>query len=184
MLMRTFAVVALIIAPIAANAAEPENPYKKAKKGEWASYKMTIKAGGNNIDGTVKQTVTAVDEKSVTLEVATMLFGNEMKRTQTIDLTKPFNPLAGQGLPPGADAKMEKKESGKESLEIGGKKVESEWTSYKMSISAMGQNIEGNAKIWLAKDVPLGGLAKMEMKMNVAGMDTEVTMSMDKHGKD
>jgi hypothetical protein len=178
------ALAVLACVPMAARAEEPENPYKKAQKGQWATYKMTIKLAGNNVDGTMKQTVTEKDDKSVTLEIVTNVFGNEMKQTQKIDLTKPFNPLAGQQLPPGADSKIEKKDSGKETIEVAGKKQETEWTKYKISVSAMGQMFDGDVKVWLAKDLPLGGMAKMEMKMAFGGMDMEMAMNMDKHGKD
>jgi hypothetical protein len=161
-----------------------ENPYKKAEKGQWATYKLAMKFAGQNIDGSLKQTVTAKDDKSVTLESVANVLGQEKKETHKIDLTKPFNPLDTQQLPPGAEVKLEKKESGKESIEVAGRKQETEWTSYKVAVSANGMNFDGDVKVWVAKDVPMGGVVKTEMKMKFGGMDMEMAMNMDKFGKD
>jgi len=197
MFLRTLVALAMLfLAPLALCAAEPdkpekktdtkaeENPYKKAEKGQWATYKMAMKFAGNNIDGTMKQTVVEKDDKSITLEVVMNILGQEQKQTQKIDLTKPFNPLGGPGLPPGAEVKMEKKESGKESIEVGGKKQDTEWTSYKVAVSANGMNIDGDVKVWLAKELPMGGVVKTEMKMKLMGQEMEMAMNMEKHGKD
>src|SRR5437879_5944905 len=103
MFSRTLVALAMLVAaPLPLSADEPkpdkktdtkdeDNPYKKAAKGEWATYKMAMKFAGNNIDGTVKQTVVEKDDKSITLEVVTNVLGQEQKQKQTIDLTKPFN---------------------------------------------------------------------------------------------
>src|SRR5262249_24030624 len=182
------ALAVLIVAPLALSEDEHktdkknekdsiENPYKKAAKGEWATYKLTMKIAGNNVDGTIKQTVTDKDDKSITVEVVTNVFGQENKKTQTMDLTKPYNPLAGQELPGGAASKMEKKESGKESIEVGGKKQDTEWTTYKIAVTANGMNFDGDIKVWQAKDIPMGGIVKTEMKMKLAGMDMEILLN-------
>src|SRR5262245_57824374 len=46
------AVLAIAVAPFVARAADEENPYKKAKVGDFATYKMTTKAMGFNVEGT------------------------------------------------------------------------------------------------------------------------------------
>jgi len=41
MKFRLFAALLIAVAPVAARAADEENPYKKVKVGEFATYKMT-----------------------------------------------------------------------------------------------------------------------------------------------
>lgn len=183
MLFRSLGVaLALVLAPVTLLA--EENPYKAAEKGQWATYKMVMKLAGQELTGSVKQTVVDKSDKEVTIEAVASIFGQEQSQKHTIDLTKPFDPLSTTQLPPGADAKIEKAESGKESIEVGGKKHDTEWTRYKMKLSVMGQDIEGETKVWLSKAIPLGGMAKMIMKMNFMGQEMEMAMELEKSGKD
>src|SRR6478672_10808346 len=93
MKVRLFAaVLAVAAAPFVARAADEENPYKKAKVGDFATYKMTTKAMGFNVEGTVTQTVVEKDEKEVTIELGGKFMGMDIPATkQKIDLTKPFD---------------------------------------------------------------------------------------------
>jgi len=185
MFVRKFLALAIVaVVPAVLVAEEVDNPYKRAEKGQWVTYKLAVKAAGQNIDGSIKQTVTAKDDKNVTIEVVSNIGGQEQKQTQMIDLTKPFNPLLNANLPMVGNTKIEKKESGKEAVEVNGKKVDCEWTNYKTEADAGGLKIEGDIKVWLAKELPVGGIAKMDMKMQVAGMEIQATMNLDKSGKD
>src|SRR5262245_46337730 len=97
MKVRLFAVVmALFIAPLVF-AADDENPYKKTKVGDFATYKMTTKVAGQNVEGTVTQTVVAKDDKEVTLKSSGKVTAMGMdlpvpEKEEKIDLTKPFDP--------------------------------------------------------------------------------------------
>jgi hypothetical protein len=185
MVRHLFATAAILLAPLALSAADPENPFKKAEKGQWVSYKVSAKFAGMEFSGTVKQTVKDKDEKSVTIETTGSFMGMDVPaQKQTIDLTKPFNPLSTSGMPAQTDAKFEKKDSGKETLEIGGKKYECEWTRYKIAVSFGGQSVDGEIKTWMAKGVPGAGVVKTESTMNALGMAMSSTMELDKHGKD
>jgi len=185
MFVRKFLALAIVaVVPAVLVAEEVDNPYKRAEKGQWVTYKLAVKAAGQNIDGSIKQTVTAKDDKNVTIEVVSNIGGQEQKQTQMIDLTKPFNPLINANLPMVGNTKIEKKESGKEAVEVDGKKIDCEWTNYKTEADAGGLKIEGDIKVWLAKELPVGGIAKMDMKMQVAGMEIQATMNLDKSGKD
>jgi hypothetical protein len=159
-------ILALFLVPLGVRADE-ENPFKKAKKGDWVEYKMTTSAMGFNIEGTLKQTITEKDDKSVTMKITGKAMGNDFPpQTQKIDLTKPFVPGAGL-VPGGANAKVEKLDSGKETLEVGGKKHECEWVKTKVN--------DAEVKVWLSKSAPLGGMVKMEMKSKVANVTLEMT---------
>src|SRR5205823_14907269 len=105
---RLFAVVLTLIAASYAIAVDEENPYKKAKVGDFATYKMTTKVAGLNIEGIVTQTVTAKDDKEVTLKASGKVVAMGMEipipdKDFTIDLTKPFDPTKAGGLPGAAD---------------------------------------------------------------------------------
>ena len=174
----------LIVIPAALSAAEPENPFKKAEKGQWVSYKLTAKAMGMDFNGSIKQTVTDKDDKTVNLEIAASFMGNDFPaQTVKVDLTKPFNPLAAGGTPPGTETKLEKTDSGKETIEVGGKKYECEWTKYKVTGSANGADLTGESKVWLTKDIPISGMLKMQSKIKFGEVEFESTMQHDKSGK-
>ena len=184
--VRLFAACALVLAPLAAFAADDEHPYKNAKVGDYAAYKTTIKVLGQNVEGTARQTVTERTDKGVTVKItSSATFMGQKKdapeQTQKFDLTKPFDPAQGVNLPGGGEIKMEKQKEGKEKLKVAGKEYDAAWTTYKIKIKAMGQEIEGDAKTWLAKGVP-GGLVKMTMTAKIAGQDMEVESELSETG--
>lgn len=172
----------VVLAPVAARSADDENPYKNAKVGDYSNYKMTMKVAGQNIAGTITQAITAKTEKEVTLKVSGKV--NDMDipvQEQKIDITKPFDPTKLANQPAGADMKVEKGKEGKETIEVGGKKYEANWTNYTVKGKANGLDINSEMKVWLAKDLPTA-LAKMEMTMTVAGMKVEMTMELTETG--
>jgi hypothetical protein len=169
-------VLALVLVPLAARAEDKEHPYKNAKKGDWIAYKMTTSVMGNNIEGTLKQTVADKDDKSVTIKITGKFMNFDVPpQEQKIDLTKPYDP--SKAAPGAENAKVEKVDSGKETLEIGGKKYECEWVKNKIAADVNGMKFESEVKIWLAKSAPLGGMVKMEMKSKQTDMTMEMTDS-------
>ena len=70
-------------------------------------------------------------------------------------------------------AKVEKKDSGKETLQIAGKKYECDWIKYAATFTANGRTFEMEIKIWLNKTLPLSGLAKMESKASYGSTTME-----------
>lgn len=171
MSVRLFAaVLAVCFVSTVARPADNEdfNPYKNAKVGEFATYRISIKAAGLAINGTVTQTVTARTDKEATVKVTSSINNMENPaQTQTIDLTKPYDPtkIAG-GLPAGIEANVEKGKSGQEKVKAQGKELEATWTNYKVKAKAMGMDINADVKVWMSKDVPLG-LIKMETNAEI-----------------
>ncbi|MBP3959560.1 hypothetical protein J8F10_30315 [Gemmata sp. G18] len=187
MLVRSLSVLALVLAPVVAHAADVENPYKGAKVGDFAVYKMTTKVGDFNIKGTVTQTVTEKSDKEVTVKgTGTVEFnGNKMDipaQEQKIDLTKPFDPTKAANLPGGAEAKVEKGKEGKEKIKVGDKEYSTTWTTYTAKMKVMGQEIEADLKTWMAKDVAAGGMVKMTMTAKIAGQDMDILMELTETG--
>lgn len=187
-MLRSFvAIVALAVAPVAARAADEENPYKNAKVGDYATYTMTTTVAGIAIDGTITQTVTKKSDKEATVKVTgeVKFGGNAMKipeQEQTIDLTKPFDPTkGGANLPGGAEAKVEKGKEGKEKIKVNGKEYDSAWTEYKVKAKVMNQEIDANVKAWTAKEVPTG-MVKMTMTADIGGQKMEMTMELKETG--
>jgi hypothetical protein len=188
MRLRLFvALFAIGCAPLASRAADEENPYKKAKVGDYAVYKMNMKAGNFTITGTTTQKVTERSDKEATVKVTGSIDINGMKQeipeqTQKIDLTKPYDPTkVGGGLPPGVKFDVEKGKEGKEKVKVNGKEYDSNWTMYKLKGKAMGIEFNGDVKSWMSKDVPLG-MVKMEMTADVANMKMEMTMELSDSG--
>lgn len=173
--------VALLVTA-AAHGAE-EHPYKTAKVGDWVSYKNTVSLPtGQKMESPMKQVVTAKDETSVTLKVTTEAAGQSYDSEQKIDLTKEWT-----GVPEMPNAKVEKLEEGKEDAKAGEKSYACNWVKYKISAEVNGVATVNNAKIWTSKDVPLGGLVRMEMAtdMDVGGtkMTTQMVMELTGSGK-
>src|SRR4051812_13898494 len=97
--LRSFAALALVLAPLAVRAADDENPYKKLKVGDYAKYDTVLKTGGAEVKGARTQTVTAAGDKELTLKTVTEVGGKEVpnkRPDQKIDLTKPFDATADE----------------------------------------------------------------------------------------
>ena len=182
MRVRLYAIVfALVVAPFAV-AAEEENPYKKVKVGEFATYKLVMKVAGMNLEGTITQAVTAKSDKEATLKVTGTANGMEIPAQEhKIDLTKPFDPLKST-FPADAEVKMEKLKDGKEKVKVAGKEYDSKWEQVKMKVKTKDMEIESEVKMWSSKDLPLL-IVKMEMTMDVLGMKIEMEMVLSETGK-
>jgi hypothetical protein len=184
MKVRLFAaVLAIAAAPFVARAADEENPYKKAKLGDFATYKMTTKVMGLNLEGTITQTIVAKDDKEVTIEVGGKVMGMDIPpQKQKIDLTKPFDPSKASGpLPPGTEAKVEKLKDGKEKVKVGSKEYDTKWETFKMKMKAGGMDIEADMKVWQAAELNIP-VVKMEMTTEVSGQKMEMQMEMTEMG--
>lgn len=176
-----FASVLVLIASPFVRAADEENPYKKVKVGDFATYKMTTKVAGMDLEGTMTQSVSAKSDKEVTLKVTGKLNGMEIPaQEQKIDLTKPYDPTK-TALPPGTEAKVEKLKDGKEKVKAAGKDYECKWETFKLKAKANGMEFEAEMKAWMSKDLPLQ-LVKMDMTMEIAGMKIEMEMSLTETG--
>jgi hypothetical protein len=183
------ALLAFMSAPAAAYSADTDNPFKNAKVGDYANYKMSVKFAGMTLGGISTQSVTAKSDKEATVRTTGEFefMGNKQEippQEQKIDLTKPFDPTqvgGGGGLPPGADVKVEKGKDGKEKVKVAGKEYDCTWTTYKINGMANGQAITADVKAWMSKDVPLT-LVKLEMTADVAKMKMEMTMELTETG--
>jgi hypothetical protein len=180
--LRLFAAaLALAAAPTAF--ADDENPYKKAKVGDFSTYKMTTKIGGLNVDGTITQEITAKDDKEATVKTSGKVNGMDIPANEVkIDLTKPYDPTKATGnLPPGANVQVEKLKDGKEKVKVAGKDYDATWETYKMKVNAMGMAFETEMKVWQAKELGIP-MVKMEMTAEVGGQKMEVSMEMTETG--
>jgi hypothetical protein len=189
-------ILALVIVPAARSAPAPkptgedETPYKSAKVGDFATYKIATKVAGMSIDGVMTQTVSAKSDKEMTVKTATKMTVGGMdlptpEQESTIDLTKPFDPvksgILGQGGAAGAAPTMEKLKEGKEKLKVAGKEYEATWTTYKLQMNGGGQQIEAEMKVWTSPKFSFYTL-KTEMTADIAGMKMEMTMELTEVG--
>lgn len=181
MKLRLVAALLVAAAPLAVRAAEEENPYKKVKVGDYATYKMTTKVAGQTIEGTLTQTVSAKTDKEATIKVTGKVNGMDIPaQEQKIDLTKPYDPTK-TAVPPGTEAKVEKLKDGKEKIKAAGKTYETKWETYKVSGKAMDIEMKATVKVWQSKDLPLQ-MVKMEMDAEFAGMNMEMMMELTESG--
>jgi hypothetical protein len=129
------------------------NPYRTAKVGDFAIYKLVRKGK----ESTVKKTVSAKDEKSVKLNVSD---SNGPEREVTIDLTKP---LARIPVPDSKWATFKKTGEGKEKIKVAGKEYDANWISGKMTTEfPKGGEVALELKTWFSKDAPLDGVLRFK----------------------
>ena len=162
-------------------AGEAENPFKKAKVGDWVSYSTVtvMSVGGMKTNSTVKQTVKAKDEKELTVLFEMDTAGQKHSQEVKIPLDKPYDPAAA--APKAPQAKVEKLGEGDETITVGGKQYACHWTQVK---ATMGPAAVSTSKVWSCPDVPLGGTVKMETVVDVTAGDTvmKTTSTMELTG--
>jgi hypothetical protein len=157
----------LVVAPLTAGAADDDNPFRRVKVGDSATYKLTT-TGAVPSDGTATRTVTARSDTEVTVKTVVKITGGQAQESEEkIDLTRPYDPLTVPALP-GAGVKLEKVKEGTEKVKVGGREYDARWTSYKVSGKLNGLDVTGEVKVWLSRDVPLA-LVKVQTTAEVAG---------------
>lgn len=150
-----------------------DNPFRKAKVGDYVTYKMTTKIMDKAIDGTMKQIVTAKSDREATLKTTATILGMEASaQEEKIDLTKPYDP-AKAALSGSEKGKFDKTGEGKEKVKLGDKTYDCTYLKGKVTAEGGGLKIESEVKMWFSSAVPLGGLVKMEMKSNLANITME-----------
>jgi len=177
-ILKTCAVVALgmLVLPLLSRAAD--NPYKRAKVGEWVEFSMVSETMGSKTEMKTKQTVVAKDDVSVTLRIVASMMGREMPPQETkIMLDTPYQPFV-QG---NSDAKVTLLGEGEETITVDGKSYQCHWAKAKV-VATKPAAIESTSQAWSSKDVPLGGMVKMEsdsvMTMNGKTMKSKMTMRL------
>ena len=166
--------IALLVLCGAARAAD-EHPFKKANVGDWIAHKMTAKMGGTSTESEMKQTVVKKTDVDITLEMAMKAAGMEMpKQSVTIKFEQKYEPWKQN-----PNATVKELGSGTEKLTLGDKTYDTEWKEFETTANAMGREIKTKSKVWMAKDVPLGGMVKMTS--DIAGMGS-TTMELTGSG--
>jgi hypothetical protein len=163
----------------AARSAEPDNPLRNARAGDWVVYKAVMKGETLMFQ---KMTVTAKDDKEATVEVVRTVFGTKLPgETFKVDLSKAYDP-ALQPINPdpnNIDLKIEQLDTGKETIKLGDKKYDCTWRKVKLTGSSMGVGINAECKVWVSKDAPMLGLVKLDYKAK----EGEATMTLEDHGR-
>jgi len=159
--------------------AQEENPFKKAAVGDWADYKLDTTAQNIKLTGKMRIAVKAKTDDKATIRTTITINDQEVSAQETtIDLTKPFDYTSTTGLPGAAEAKVEKVGEPKiEKIKVAGKDVETVLSTLKLTATVMGNPFDSEIKVWTSKDLPLAGLAKMDVRSKVADMDITYTGS-------
>jgi hypothetical protein len=182
MTFRAFVALLITAAPLTARAADDENPYKKAKVGDFAKYAVKGKLGFLPLDGVVTQTVTEKSDAEATLKIVLTASGVETPfPDQKIDLSKPLDPTKGFALPKLGSAALEKLKSGKEKVRVGSKEYDAEWTTYKLKVTHKGIESEGDLKVWASPEVPTR-MVKMTLAITVDKNDVKLAAELTEFG--
>ena len=156
-----------------AAAQDKTHPFAKAKVGEWVGY--NVETGSPSANITIKQTVSARDAEGVTLKVQMSMGGKPLEATdQRVSLKEPFDP-ARMLQSPTVKSQITKLGEGEETLTVAGKKYKCTWVKNRVITEFNGQIIETNSKMWISKDVPLGGLVRAETETAGAMTVMELT---------
>ncbi|MBI3829398.1 MAG: hypothetical protein HY291_07770 [Planctomycetes bacterium] len=163
---------AVVLLAVTAHAAEKQT-LANAKVGDWVEYKQTVDANGRSMEMSTKQAVTAKDEKSITLKSQMTVMGRELPGGEIkIPLDQEYNPAGGAK----GSAKMEETETGEETLTAGGKEYKCRWVKVKGTTEGRGgKEVPFEGKVWICKDVPLGGMVKMDGKADGNTFKKELT---------
>jgi hypothetical protein len=93
-----------------------------------------------------------------------------------IDLTKDYDAI-GAANAADKNIKLEKIAEGKEKLKIGDKEYDTKWTQTKATATYNGVASVSEYKMWFCKDVPLGGLVKMDTTVGTTTSSLEIVAS-------
>jgi hypothetical protein len=156
----------LIAAAFSTRAAEEENPFKKAKVGDWVEYKLANKMAGMSMEMEMRSTLSKKTDTEATVDVVTKMSGQEFKSSYTVKLNEKYDPRA-TGV---KDFTIKETGRGEETLTIGGKSLKTTWTSYEVSGKAEGgAPMNSKGKAWISSEVPLNGLVKSEQEIAGTG---------------
>ena len=149
-----FCLFILLFAPAASSAQEDANPYLSAKVGDWGKYEMTT-GTDTVIDFRI---VTKVQKNIVSVS---RRFGGP-KGTEVysfqVDTSKPLPNLSLAGFRGNPIMKSKTLESGKETLNVCGKNLDSKFIQ--IDIEIFGSSQKPVAKIWRSSNLPLDGVVK------------------------
>lgn len=143
---------------------DTENPYRKAKVGDWVEY--TADFGGQTM--TMRQTVTARTDKVAKVKTEMKIGANAMPGSESeIPLDKPLDPTQFQsmgGRTGNAKAKVKELERKSDTIQAAGKEFRS--TRYKMQseVEVNGQTLTSTVTVWISPDAPLSGMVKLQVE--------------------
>jgi hypothetical protein len=173
---RALAVVALALCPLSVGAADLENPYKRAKLGDYATYAAVAQSPLGESKTNRSVIITAVGERQVSVKIVIERDGKGTPPTQVeqkIDITKPFNPGTAEDV----NFVWERLKEGKGKLTVGNKEYECTWITYKPVVPRDSSlKPEGERTIWISKDLPF--IVKDTLKMRVGTDDISESMQL------
>ena len=178
MLTRSLALLAFALTPLAVHAADDDNPFRKAKVGDYAKYSGAFQTGSFGRGFVRVQTVVAVNERELTLRTNPVYEGKELPTKtpdQKIDLTKPFNAATTDDANANL-VKWDKQKSGTDKLKVGNTEYDCTWTTYKAVSANPNTEVTGELKVWMSKDVPF--VMKRTLKMTVGTVEIVYEMEM------
>src|SRR5262245_43935154 len=168
--MRKMLPLAFVVFVVPSITLAQDSPFKNAKVGDSASYKISNSGTGRDSSVMITQTVKAKDEKEVTIETTGKISSGSKSVTQKIDLTKPIDVLSIMFFTDLHHMTFEITGNGSEKIKIGSKNYDCKWISGKTS--PKGIKIESEVKLWFSDAAPLSGLVRMETKYSNSTVQT------------
>jgi hypothetical protein len=173
------ATLILLASTVAAADKPEENIYKEAKVGDWSEFK-SINAFKETV--TNKQTVIAKTADDATIRIEQSLNGKASPPIEYKASLKPRpDPKDDPTIAKDVTTETVKLDSGKETITVAGKSFDCEWEKNKTTMTFTPKDPKKKPKVsitvmkrWASKDVPLGGMVKMEVESDGKTMTTEL----------
>ncbi len=177
-LSRVVAAIATVLVGLSGTLPAAENPLKNAKVGEWVEYSNRTETMGMAMDMVMKQTIVAKDDASATMRIEVTMGGMSMPGGKEIKiaLDQPYDPLTATQ----EGAQVTILAEGDETITVNGTSYACHWVQAKVVVTQP-QAVEATSRIWTSKDVPVGGLVRMESegKLNAGGQDMTMKTVME-----
>lgn len=163
---RVFVLCALTLIAPAVWALE-DNPFRNARKGDWAEYTITRYSklfGGRKEMGssTEKREVTEVTDTSVTVTIVAEKGQRNSSYKSVFDLRTAYTPI--MPIKDGKKVVVAEKARGHERVLVeDALKVEADWREVVATATRDGKKIEHTLKIWTSYDIPMG-IVKVEQE--------------------
>ena len=144
--------------------AAAENPYRLAKVGDWVEWKITTQSPSEKADlppvrgeSHIKELVRSVSIKLLSMQVQILGQSDPVFMETQYSLERSYHP---EWL--GQEGKVELlKEPVSEPLVIAGRSLD----CVKKELKMTGENGSSNLTIWYSPEIPLGGIARMELRL-------------------
>jgi hypothetical protein len=152
---------------IASDEEDAQDGHGRVRVGDWVAYRQTIRLDNTTSVSVIKQTITAVQDRTVRVKTEMTVEGRPWNPME-LDfpakwLDDDFSNLELRRHAKGLFHKSEKMDTGEDSLDVGDSRVQCVWTRYKVTGQLGRIRYEQVIKLWTSDKVPVRHLVREEV---------------------